>query len=71
MPRSLDTPPTRRTPGAGAVAGSYILGCLVAGIVLGAGLGSLIGALGPAIVVGVFAGFFGGLALVHSRFRSL
>jgi hypothetical protein len=53
------------------VAGFLLLSVVVLCIGVGAGVGALLGSIAPFAILGTFAGFAAGIALVHSRYRTL
>ncbi len=71
-PRGLRKQPKATSPPLrGAVAGSLLLGAVLACAGVGLGIGALLGAPVPLALVGLFAGFGVGFALVRVRFRDL
>lgn len=67
----MPAPSPRRPTNAGLLAGSMILGAMLACALFGAGIGALVGAVGPLAVGGVLVGFFVGIWRVYEQFRDL
>ena len=65
-----DPSPPRRT-NAGMLAGTYILGAMLAFALVGLLVGALVGAVALCIVAGVLIGFFVGIWRVYVEFRDL
>jgi hypothetical protein len=53
------------------VAGSLIVGAILACAAIGFGIGTLAGAAAPLGIAGVFVGFVAGIVLVARRFSDL
>jgi hypothetical protein len=65
------TQPRRSLGSAPAIAGSLLVGTIIACAAVGYGLGSLVGVPVPLGIVGVLVGPVAGIAVVRSRFRDI
>lgn len=61
----------RRPTNAGVLAGTYIIGSMLACALIGGLIGALVGAVAPLAVGGVLVGFFVGIWRVYVEFRDL
>lgn len=53
------------------IAGSLMIGAMLAAAAIGYGLGSLVGLAVPLGLAGLFVGLVAGFALVYARFRRI
>lgn len=63
--------PSSRSTNQGAVAGMYLISCIVLGTLVGLGVGALVELAFPLALLGLFAGAVLGFLFVRSRFRHL
>ena len=61
----------RRPTNAGILAGTYILGAMLAFALVGGVIGALVGAVALCAVAGMLIGFFVGIWRVYVEFREL